>query len=355
MAHFALGYTLYDLGRFHEAYRHLRYYAELAPAGSWNWCWYGKAAQAIGEIDEARAAYRRAIELERATTRRPTPPSCWPSSRAAAEQQPVPPCSVGSEAAAGAESVPPVVYVTQIALDTHLMKLHHPIRTAMNKRTSLILDTTLLDAAEGILGTRGPTATVREALSQTVRQADLERLAEWELPEDFPQRLEEIRSRARRAGIRCRATSRTRAPGPRPGATAHRRDFASSSTGCCSPVGSPRAATGQELLQHQQRRRVQGAPRRPRCPGNAGADRNWRLGVGARSGAGGEGGAHRLIRLHADRAVVGARRRPISLTTPTSTASPASPGSAVSGLPRAVALVGVTAAAPRPAAPRARR
>ena len=64
MAHFALGYTLYDLGRFHEAYRHLRYYAELAPAGSWNWCWYGKAAQAIGEIDEARTAYLRAIELE---------------------------------------------------------------------------------------------------------------------------------------------------------------------------------------------------------------------------------------------------------------------------------------------------
>ena len=53
-----------ELGRHHEAYRHLRYYAELAPAGAWNWCWYGKAAQAIGEIDEARRAYRRAIELE---------------------------------------------------------------------------------------------------------------------------------------------------------------------------------------------------------------------------------------------------------------------------------------------------
>lgn len=64
MAHFALGYTLYELERFHEAYRHLRYYAEIAPNGAWNWCWFGKAAQAIGELDEARAAYERAIELE---------------------------------------------------------------------------------------------------------------------------------------------------------------------------------------------------------------------------------------------------------------------------------------------------
>jgi tetratricopeptide (TPR) repeat protein len=64
MAHFALGYTLYDLGRHREAYRHLRYYAELAPAGAWNWCWYGKAAEAIGEFGEAQTAYRRAIALE---------------------------------------------------------------------------------------------------------------------------------------------------------------------------------------------------------------------------------------------------------------------------------------------------
>ena len=65
MAHFALGYTLYELGRFREAYRHLRYYTEIAPAGSWNWCWFGKAAEALGEIGEARAAYSRALELER--------------------------------------------------------------------------------------------------------------------------------------------------------------------------------------------------------------------------------------------------------------------------------------------------
>jgi tetratricopeptide (TPR) repeat protein len=66
MAHFGLGYTLYDLGRCHEAYGHLRHYVEIAPAGSWNWCWFGRAAQAIGEFDEARDAYERAIELEEA-------------------------------------------------------------------------------------------------------------------------------------------------------------------------------------------------------------------------------------------------------------------------------------------------
>ncbi len=64
MAHFALGYTLYDLGRYHEAYRHLRYYAQIAPASAWNWCWLGKAAEAIGEVGEARAAYERACEIE---------------------------------------------------------------------------------------------------------------------------------------------------------------------------------------------------------------------------------------------------------------------------------------------------
>ena len=63
MAHFALGYTLFELGRFHEAYGHLRYYTELAPAQPWDWCWFGKAAEALGETDEAWDAYVRAIEL----------------------------------------------------------------------------------------------------------------------------------------------------------------------------------------------------------------------------------------------------------------------------------------------------
>ncbi len=64
MAHFALGYTLLELGRSAEAYRHLRHYTELAPMGAWNWCWYGRAAEAIGEVAEARGAYERALELE---------------------------------------------------------------------------------------------------------------------------------------------------------------------------------------------------------------------------------------------------------------------------------------------------
>jgi tetratricopeptide (TPR) repeat protein len=63
MAHFALGYTLFELGRHQEAYSHLRHYTELAPHSSWNWCWLGKAAAAIGETTEAEQAYHRALEL----------------------------------------------------------------------------------------------------------------------------------------------------------------------------------------------------------------------------------------------------------------------------------------------------
>ena len=69
MAHFAQGCALYRLGRHREAYRHLRHYTEIAPHGSWNWCWYGKAAQALGLRGEARVAYRRATALEAAGPR----------------------------------------------------------------------------------------------------------------------------------------------------------------------------------------------------------------------------------------------------------------------------------------------
>ena len=63
MAHFGVGYTLYELGRFHEAYGHLRHYTEIAPGNPWNWRWFGLAAEAIGEVEEAGRAYERAIDL----------------------------------------------------------------------------------------------------------------------------------------------------------------------------------------------------------------------------------------------------------------------------------------------------
>lgn len=63
----------------------------------------------------------------------------------------------------------------------------------MGKRTSLILDTELLREAEQALGTKGPTATVRESLQGVVRQGHLDRLVQWELPDDFPEQLERMR------------------------------------------------------------------------------------------------------------------------------------------------------------------
>lgn len=64
MAHYALGYTLCDLGRHREAYNHLRAYTEIVPSNSWAWCWLGQACAGLGELAEARSAYARAVELE---------------------------------------------------------------------------------------------------------------------------------------------------------------------------------------------------------------------------------------------------------------------------------------------------
>ncbi|MCX6388178.1 MAG: hypothetical protein NTX07_05555 [Solirubrobacterales bacterium] len=64
MAHFGVGTTFLELGQPHDAYRHLRYYATIAPADPWTQCWYGKAAEAIGEFEEAISAYDAAIALE---------------------------------------------------------------------------------------------------------------------------------------------------------------------------------------------------------------------------------------------------------------------------------------------------
>lgn len=64
MAHYALGYTLLELGRLPEAYRHLRYYTEIAPGDAWSWCFYGRAAAAIGDSETARAAFQSALSID---------------------------------------------------------------------------------------------------------------------------------------------------------------------------------------------------------------------------------------------------------------------------------------------------
>ncbi len=64
-AHYGLGYTLLSLDRPHDAYRYLRYYTELTSANAWAWCFRGQAAEAMGELSEARDCYAGALELER--------------------------------------------------------------------------------------------------------------------------------------------------------------------------------------------------------------------------------------------------------------------------------------------------
>ena len=51
----------------------------------------------------------------------------------------------------------------------------------MSKHTSLYLDEGLLREAEEILGTAGPTGTVRAALEDVVRRARLKNLTTWEV------------------------------------------------------------------------------------------------------------------------------------------------------------------------------
>jgi len=64
MGHFGLGYTLLDLGDLHGAYKHLRVYTEIARYSPWAWNYLGRAAEALGDPAEARAAYERALGLE---------------------------------------------------------------------------------------------------------------------------------------------------------------------------------------------------------------------------------------------------------------------------------------------------
>jgi Arc/MetJ family transcription regulator len=62
------------------------------------------------------------------------------------------------------------------------------------KHTSLYLDEALLAEAAQILGTDGPTATVRAALNEAVRRKKLRELATWDLTDLTPERLAELRA-----------------------------------------------------------------------------------------------------------------------------------------------------------------
>jgi tetratricopeptide (TPR) repeat protein len=64
MAHYGLGYTLLELDRPREAYRHLRAYTEIVPSNAWGWCYRGQACEALGDTDEARQCYAEAVRLE---------------------------------------------------------------------------------------------------------------------------------------------------------------------------------------------------------------------------------------------------------------------------------------------------
>lgn len=63
-AHYGLGYTYFEQGAFKESYRHLRAFTEIAPWNGWAWCWYGQACVALGEVNDGRAAFEKAIEIE---------------------------------------------------------------------------------------------------------------------------------------------------------------------------------------------------------------------------------------------------------------------------------------------------
>ena len=71
MAHYALGYTLLELGRARDAYGHLREYTELCPWNAWAWCFLGQACQALGELTDAP---RRTAAPCSSIPKRPTRP-----------------------------------------------------------------------------------------------------------------------------------------------------------------------------------------------------------------------------------------------------------------------------------------
>lgn len=63
----------------------------------------------------------------------------------------------------------------------------------MTKRTTVNLDTEMLERAREILGAKTVTETVNKALEEVTRVAAIKRLAEWEFRWLTPERLREIR------------------------------------------------------------------------------------------------------------------------------------------------------------------
>jgi hypothetical protein len=63
-AHLGAGRALFDLGLYGHAYTHLRWYALHASASASAWCWLGRAAEALDNVEEAMTAYERAVVLE---------------------------------------------------------------------------------------------------------------------------------------------------------------------------------------------------------------------------------------------------------------------------------------------------
>jgi len=61
----------------------------------------------------------------------------------------------------------------------------------------MLLDSKLVAEAAEVLGTSKPTDTVRASLSQTVRQARLQNLVSWELPDTAYEELERQRESRR--------------------------------------------------------------------------------------------------------------------------------------------------------------
>jgi hypothetical protein len=56
------------------------------------------------------------------------------------------------------------------------------------------VDESLPSEAESALGTEGPTATIRAALTEVVRRRKLRELPEWQLGDLTPESLDELRA-----------------------------------------------------------------------------------------------------------------------------------------------------------------